>query len=188
VSGDGLCECGCGGAAPISSYTSKPRGYVEGQPRRFIRGHHARLAWNTGPRKTHYVEKDCGHDTPCWVWQLYLTPKGYGRVQKNGRSQWAHRWYYEQHRGPIPDGLTLDHLCRNPACVNPYHLEPVTNAENQRRGTNAKLTEDDVRRIRRAMNEGITGRSLAKRYGVSESLMSAIRTRKLWADVAEGVA
>ena len=50
----------------------------------------------------------------------------------------AHRVYYERHVGPVPEGLELDHLCRNPGCVNPEHLEPVTHAENIRRGYQAK--------------------------------------------------
>lgn len=48
--------------------------------------------------------------------------------------RYAHRWAYERDRGPIPDGLELDHLCRNPICVNPAHLEPVTSRENNLRG------------------------------------------------------
>jgi hypothetical protein len=59
--------------------------------------------------------------------------KGYGITRKNGRTAQAHRASYELVRGPIPDGLHIDHLCENPPCVNPGHLEPVTQAENTRR-------------------------------------------------------
>lgn len=70
----------------------------------------------------------------CWIWNLYKTPRGYGQVGNSGGSKWAHRWAYELLVGPISGGLELDHLCRVPSCVNPAHLEPVTHAENVRRG------------------------------------------------------
>lgn len=69
----------------------------------------------------------------CWVW-LGFTHKGYGRVSVRGKTKRAHRVSWELTRGQIPDGLSLDHLCRNERCVNPAHLEPVTHAENVRRG------------------------------------------------------
>lgn len=67
----------------------------------------------------------------CWVWSGARDRHGYGKFGHN--SALAHRWSYENFVGPIPAGLHLDHLCRVRACVNPAHLEPVTNAENVRR-------------------------------------------------------
>lgn len=70
----------------------------------------------------------------CWEWNRYRNEHGYGRLNKAGqRTMYAHRWAYELLVGPIPVGLTIDHLCLNPACVNPEHLEPVTLSENRRR-------------------------------------------------------
>ena len=73
----------------------------------------------------------------CWLWEGTLSLSGYGRLWiggTRGRRHQAHRLTYEMHKGPIPEGLEIDHLCRVPACVNPDHLEAVTHRENQRRG------------------------------------------------------
>lgn len=71
----------------------------------------------------------------CWLWTGHLDRKGYGAIKTGKKSTGAHRFSYSLNVGPIPDGLVIDHLCRVPACVNPAHLEPVTNAENIARGT-----------------------------------------------------
>jgi len=70
----------------------------------------------------------------CWLWTASKDRKGYGKFKMAGRVHRAHRVSYEMHVGPIPDGLELDHLCRNRMCVNPDHLEPVTTQENLLRG------------------------------------------------------
>lgn len=74
----------------------------------------------------------------CWLWTGSKTPAGYGHI--NIRSHWfyAHRLSYEMRYGArIMEGRTLDHLCRTPSCVNPEHLEPVSDRENILRGGNA---------------------------------------------------
>lgn len=75
----------------------------------------------------------------CWLWTAYVDRKGYGVFGINQRTLVkAHRYSYELHVGPIPEGLQLDHLCRVRHCVNPAHLEPVTNQENVIRGNAAR--------------------------------------------------
>lgn len=69
----------------------------------------------------------------CWEWTAVKTRDGYARVTWKGKSFAGHRVSYSALVGPIPDGLELDHKCRNKACVNPAHLEPVTRLENMRR-------------------------------------------------------
>lgn len=115
---------------------------VDGRLRRGMCERHYRRLLHRGdtanPRidnVRHYEVRASG----CWEWSGAMWGNGYGKlsVSMHG-TRLAHRALYTEHRGPIPDGLDLDHLCRNRACVNPQHLEPVSRATNLERGLAAR--------------------------------------------------
>ena len=68
--------------------------------------------------------------TGCWLWTGSKDRQGYGAIHRDNSMERAHRVSHELYKGPIPDGLTIDHLCRNTSCVNPEHLEAVTQQVN----------------------------------------------------------
>jgi hypothetical protein len=115
-----------------------------------------------------------------------LSRKGYANRWDPARATMraGHIVAYEQTYGPVPAGRQLDHLCRQRACVNPAHVEPVTNAENGRRGASARLTVSDVVELRAMLANGHTGRAVAEMFGVSPVTVSAIKVGRLWKDVA----
>jgi hypothetical protein len=76
----------------------------------------------------------------CWNWTGGLNNYGYGRISVGGKRVLAHRYSYTLFKGKIPEGKVIDHLCRNRKCVNPTHMEPVTNSENVKRGEKKQRT------------------------------------------------
>lgn len=78
--------------------------------------------------------------TDCWNWGGDMNNYGYGRVSVDGKRMLAHRYSYSLFKGDIPNGLVIDHLCRNRKCVNPAHMEVVTNSVNVKRGEKAIKT------------------------------------------------
>ena len=93
----------------------------------FLYGH-GRGGWRE------FWERVAKEDDGCWEWTGHRNAKGYGTVKMGKSRRHVHRWFWEQIHGPVADGLELDHLCRNRACVNLDHLEAVTHQENMRRG------------------------------------------------------
>lgn len=132
----------------------------------------------------------------CWLWTGSKGKKGHGVINhwpdRKSRIV-ASRASWLLHNGPIPEGMFVCHTCDVGACVNPNHLFIGTQKDNiqdavkksrMARGmsTNTnKLTEDQVREIRKYLAYGVTQQSLARNYGVSQVLISTIALRKTWA-------
>lgn len=97
-----------------------------------------------------YVGKRLGNSgvDGCWNWQGTIKPNGYGQVRLNYKVQYAHRVVYQLFVQPIPEGMVIDHLCKNKACVRPTHLDLTTQKENVRRGNLASVA--------RAMRAAVT--------------------------------
>lgn len=156
-----ICSCGCG----LETKNQK----------RFIHGHNMRLIRKPNRFR---VDKNSG----CWIWLLCKNRLGYGQVGIQGKRKLklAHVAMYEKSFGPVPKGKELDHLCKNPSCVNPQHLDPVSHKENVRRGRNVKLNLDKVKEIRLLAKNGISCRALSKKFNVHESHVSRIIHNLYW--------
>jgi hypothetical protein len=126
----------------------------------------------------------------CWIWRGAKDRKGYARFRdSDGRTVSVHRFAYQNTVGEIPDGMVLDHLCRNPGCCNPAHLEPVTNAENIRRGRQGQpqLSRthcpkghpyDDANTLRYRANERLCRECQRLNWRKQESRRQAARSSK----------
>ena len=165
--------CGCGRKTNLAKQHAPSRGTVKGQPVRFIFGHQCR-------RSPHEYLVD--PSTGCWVWQRAIKPEGYGYLNYQGKTTYAHRLFYERSRGPIEPGMDIDHLCRNRACVNPDHMEVVPRAINAQRGARATITREQADEIRTKAEPHTFGRyrELAAEYGTSESVIHSVVYRKTW--------
>lgn len=171
------CKCGCGQETKLSNRTRSKHGQFKGLPLKFIYGHNRRgcVGGVTNYKDAYVIEKQSG----CWIWKgsRWGRNKSYGRVGFNYKRICAHRFYYKKLKGDIPQGMKLDHLCRNTLCVNPEHLEPVTNAINVQRGNSAKLSMLKATAIR---NSQLTTRELSKQYGVSIQCIRFVLNNKTW--------
>lgn len=139
----------------------------------------------------------------CWEWKGARNQSGYGWFSVGSRLRRAHRIAYELTVGPVPSGMNVLHSCDNRACVRPEHLRVGTQRDNMAdmdsrnrrfspfRGQvqagesnrQARLSEDDVREIRRLREAGGSLRDIAAQYGVSETNVCGIARRRFWAHV-----
>lgn len=139
---------------------------------------------------------DVRQDQECWPWTGVLLGSGYGQFYAAGRQLLAHRAIYELAHGIAPGALFVCHHCDNPSCVNPAHLFLGTPADNsrdmsikgraargERSGVN-KVTDVDVCEIRRLASEGHEQRSIAARFGISQTNVGMIVRRETWRHVA----
>jgi len=131
----------------------------------------------------------------CWTWRYSKDKDGYGKEKRNYRDIRAHRLSYEMHIGPIPKGMFVCHRCDNPSCVRPSHLFLGSAKDNSQDSVNkhrishgerrpcSKLKSYQVLQIKEYLNSGCTLKELAKRYHVSTSTISLIKTNKSWRHV-----
>jgi hypothetical protein len=143
------------------------------------------------------VDKSLG-DHQCWNWQAAKLQAGYGQFKASSYiMHLAHRFSYELHFGPVPDGMYVCHRCDNPSCVNPAHLfagEPKDNSGDMvakgrnRSGIlpgalngNARLSLEQVKAIR---NSNVSCRKLAAEYGVGSSQIHRIKQGQAWSKAA----
>lgn len=172
--GEKVCACGCGSII----VSQKPRV-------RFLKGHDKRKS---------PVDYIVDGETGCWIWQLGRDASGYGTINRlDCQEKRAHRYFYEKRFGPIPAGMLVCHRCDNPPCVNPDHLFLGTYKDNAHDSMNkgrwpngsqrsqAKLTESQVLEIRLIYGSGGTTQlDLARKFGVSRSLVRNIVLNKAW--------
>lgn len=135
----------------------------------------------------------------CWLWLGKLNGHGYGVLNYQQKTHRAHRFMYERHVGPIPDGLNILHSCDTPSCVNPSHLSPGTQSENmaqmyaRRRKTvvrvsgekspHAKMSAETAEKIRQMVKAGVKTRHIMRELPVTRGQVNGIKTGKCWAIV-----
>lgn len=141
------------------------------------------------PLAIRFAEKVKPQRNGCHHWIGTLMPNGYGQIHSKGKTAYAHRVAWELAHGDVPDGAYVLHTCDNRRCVNVTHLrlgsfqdnmDDMTDRLRQAHGPrngHAKLTVPEVRAIRKATGSHST---IAAQFGVTQSLVSMIRSRRIW--------
>lgn len=204
-----LCGCNCGQPAPIAKHTDRRSGWIKGEPKRFISGHHARLQCRHDLRAEFYSCVDLNGPVvspelgPCWLWLGCRTKDGYGQIRVNGRLRRATHIALELEGYYMISAAfgkrQVGHLCDTPGCVRVSHLKIWTAQDDaddkrskgrQARGVvhgerhgSAKLNRGNVEEIRTLYQSGVRGRgykALAKQFGVTRKTIWKIISGKTW--------
>lgn len=165
------CHCGCGEITSIVAKNHSKDGHIKGYPYLYMKGHYVR---------NDKLEYKVDNNTGCWVWLGSMYDRGYGRKKVSGKYVLAHKLYYEKYNGSVPEGLEIDHLCRNHSCVNPNHLEAVTHIENVGRGLLVKVYQKEAEEIKLlcGIPGGLPQKDVAEIYGISSSTVYRIVSNK----------
>ena len=140
------------------------------------------LGHKNGARYKKLVE--IGEPGDCWEWRGTINKNtGYGKKQWHDETWLAHRWVWTMLFGTIKKSLTINHKCSNRSCVNPHHLEVVSQADNCRHGAGATLTKEQVLEIRALPKIHGDRQVIADKYSVSPMTISDIRSRRSWKDI-----
>jgi hypothetical protein len=184
IVGPGLCECGCGGATPLATYTNRNRVVVKGQPSRFVHGHSA----HNGPAEFwRRIERAQSNGGGCSLWPGPFDIAGYGTFG----NRLVHREMFTHSHGPISDRLWVLHKCDNPPCWNPAHLFPGTHEDNMRdmasKGRHGRwnvcLTAEQVHEMRRRYADGESQSALGRAFGVSHNVARKAVLGITWAHI-----
>lgn len=195
----GYCHCGCGQQTKIASRSDSRKGWVKGQPMRFVYQHASTIKTPLEERFWPKVDKQDSDE--CWNWKGFLDRDGYGQISAGGVGSAmlkAHRYSYELHYGINPGDKVVLHICDNPSCVNPAHLRMGTPSDNMKdcwdKGRSAlrpsmpgashplsTLTPEAAMQIRNAYEtRDITQKELAEEFGVSKGNVYYVLTGKHW--------
>lgn len=172
----GLCHCGCGQRTRIARSTRRERGWIKGEPIRYVHGHHGRLL------PSGWVEKPGPLETPCKVWTGTIASDGYPR-RRGEDTTMVHRQRWIARNGPVPAGMELEHRCQDRACVEEGHLDLITVHVKVLRSRLTKLAAEQVAEIR-SLAGCCTQREIARRFGIGQSQVSRIVNRQSRWEVA----
>lgn len=187
-----LCVCQCGTQRVLTGYalrsgSSKSCGCLKAE-NSAIRMREMRHQ-KCGTLEERFFSRFKVLENGCWQWIAHADKDGYGVMPSNGKNIRAHRYSYEYHVGPIPDGMSICHKCDNPGCVNPEHFFVGSAKDNAQdalakqrnfvgeKNSRSKLTQEQVKFIR---SSNIRSQELASMFNVNKSTINNIRRGATW--------